>query len=343
MSDIEEHLEAVRIEVVRLRSELEGLGTEKEKLQARLVVLQEKLKSIHTEEEEVNMKHGDDGKRVVTLQRKIMSAGIPLPRFGADEDFGSESYRGAVSFLYNICAMTDSMLDTYGIDPDADKGGLPAEVVQLIIDYQIPGIPNWMTDVRSLHVPVGCNPKYRRDIEKINGIVLHQKAPGKAWLLGENPRRWFELWAHFGVCESGQVIWVADLEIKKWHANYFNARTIGVEIDGHFEGVLGSDRTLWREAPRPPAELRSAQIEGARNTCRFICEKVKEKGGEIKYIWAHRQTSESREADPGESPWREVGLWAQEELGLINDVNHSRYTGKPICKQWDPRSTHDFR
>lgn len=286
------------------------------------------------------MKNGDHGKRVLALQRKIMSLGIPLPRYGADGWFGDETYRGVVAVINNVIEASLPQLD---VEFDETTSELNDMYVDIILDWKQPGIPDCVTDIRALHVPTACR-KRPRLITDVTGIVLHQTAPGPAHYLGENPRRWFSLAAHVGVTADGAVIWVADFARKMWHANYFNSSTIGIEIDGHFEGVQGNRRTLWRGAPEQDEyALLVAQCDAARLAVRFCCEQTERQGGKIKYIYAHRQTSSSREADPGSAIWKQVGLWAQEELGLENDVNHTRGSGLPIPREWDPRSKHPYR
>jgi hypothetical protein len=63
-----------------------------------------------------------------------------------------------------------------------------------------------------------------------------------------------------------------------------------------------------------------------------------ENSGNFSLVLAHRQGSASREADPGEEIWEEVGLVWQEELG-VSDGGEGYHTGdgKGIPREWDPR------
>lgn len=283
------------------------------------------------------MKHREISERVGAFQQKLIDLGYPLPRYGADHEFGDETYRAAIA-----CA-EDNWPDLTWAEYVESEDELDESVVALIMALPLPTLPDYVVDVRDKH-PIKRGRKAPRRILEVDAIVLHQTAPGPhARFLGTDPERWYTLAAHIGIPQDGKVILVNDFNIKMYQANYFNNRSVGVEVDGHFEGVLGDDRTMWRDAPRPAAVLTPEQIEGARNACRFTCDDVARRGGRITTILAHRQTSASREADPGEAIWKSVGLWAQEELGLVNEIEHTKWTGKPIPRQWDPRSNHNFR
>jgi hypothetical protein len=126
-----------------------------------------------------------------------------------------------------------------------------------------------------------------------------------------------------------------------FHANWLNRDTVGIEIDGNFYGVEGKKRTHWQKGGGPH-RLTPDQIVAARRACEWICNEVRKRRGQITHIYAHRQSSQNREADPGSAIWQAVGLWAQQSLGLANEPLYTRGSGLPIPESWDSRSTVNY-
>ena len=177
----------------------------------------------------------------------------------------------------------------------------------------------------------------RRPWKKVTGICLHQTA----CVLGERPGRWDTIGAHFGVTRSGNVIWLHDMDHVVIHGNGWNAGTVGIEIDGKYEGVHGDISTFWRDKSDPnstPQELTSESANATRRLIRFICEEVRRNGGEVKVLVAHRQASVNRRNDPGSQIWTEVALPIIDELGLDDGgVGFKIGNGYPIPEAWDPK------
>lgn len=284
------------------------------------------------------MKSGDHDPLVGRLQVKLLNLGYDLPRYGADGWFGDETWRAALACIQEH--WPDVFLVEY--NPDHHESLLLRSTALAIVNLPTPGVPSFVTDLRNLHKPKDCYDT-RRPWKDITAVVLHQTAPGRAQNMGEDPDRWFSLKAHVGITRQGQLFLVNGLRVVMWHANWFNRFSVGIEIDGHFEGIQGDDRTLWRKAPRPAATLTAEQLEAARRAVEWVCDEVAAHGGHVTTILAHRQTKDSREADPGSEIWQKVGLWAQEQLGLKNNVNYTKGRGKPIPREWDPRSPHPYR
>jgi N-acetyl-anhydromuramyl-L-alanine amidase AmpD len=175
-----------------------------------------------------------------------------------------------------------------------------------------------------------------RSWRKITGICLHQTA----CVLGERDARWDTVGAHIGITRSGRVLWLHDLDVVVWHGNAWNAQTVGIEIDGLYEGVLGRPSTLWddpdtagREQPTP---LTDASAVAAQETIRWLCSVVAQHGGDIKALVAHRQASKSRRNDPGSDIWQRVALPLHAELGLTDGGAGFEIGGYPVPVEWDP-------
>lgn len=177
-----------------------------------------------------------------------------------------------------------------------------------------------------------------RPWKQITGICLHQTACS----MGERPERYDTLGAHFAVLRSGRVVWVHDMEQVVWHGNGWNAGTVGIEIDGLYEGVQGDPHTIWDDPSTKVHEVGQRAtpdaIEATKALCRWICGVVAKNGGEIKALVAHRQASEDRRDDPGSELWQAIALPLHAELGLTDGgVGFKLGTGYAIPESWDPR------
>lgn len=178
-----------------------------------------------------------------------------------------------------------------------------------------------------------------RDWAEVTGICLHQTAV----VLGERVGRWASLGAHLGVTRSGKIIWVHDFDKIIYHGNGFNNRTIGIEIDGRYEGVEGDRRTFWRPEEGKtlnPTPLTDECIEAAKAAIRWAHDYVERRGGDLKVLVAHRQSSSTRRSDPGSAIWQRVALPMASELELGDGGKDFQIgSGRPIPESWDPTKT----
>lgn len=202
-----------------------------------------------------------------------------------------------------------------------------------------------MIDLRGTHGRPGLSKSHPgpRPISQITGIVLHQTA------CRMSPGAWKNVHAHAGVDQNGVAYQIYDWRDRVNHGHDFNATTVGIEFEGHFEGIQGAAWTHWVPVAGPndppiPAARRvpmiptKAQIESGRYLIVEILQWAQENGGEIKHVFAHRQSSDQRQGDPGSAIWKALGLWAQEEFGLTDGgPGYVIGTGLPIPEAWDPR------
>lgn len=175
-----------------------------------------------------------------------------------------------------------------------------------------------------------------RSWAKVTGICLHQTA----CVLGERVARWDTVGAHLGVTRAGRAIWLHDFDVVVWHGNAWNAQTVGIEIDGLYEGVLGRADTLWDDPDTAGREqatpLTVEAVTTAHEMIRWICSVVALHGGEIKALVAHRQSSKNRRNDPGSEIWQRVALPMHAELGLSDGGAGFAVGGYPVPGEWDP-------
>jgi hypothetical protein len=183
-------------------------------------------------------------------------------------------------------------------------------------------------------VRMGAHPQEHnqgaRPWTQVTGITLHQTAVD----LGERPGRWDTLRAHVGVTRGGQVLQVYGLAALVYHGNGLNGSTVGIECSGSYEGVEGQRDTWWQ--PKGVAEPQTptpALVEAARRTVAWVVAEVAAHGGQVRWIYAHRQSSGTRQSDPGSALWRAVAL----ECGLETRPGFTVGTGRAIPEAWDPR------
>lgn len=279
------------------------------------------------------MKFGATGEHVKALQLKLIALGYPLPRYGADGDLGGETVSAAADCITDL--WPDIFSGEYMDEPGSD---ISDDVVEAIMAAPLPERPNWLYDVTMDH-PVRNAYSYRRKLSKIDSIVLHQTGCN----LSERLKRWHFIRCHFGITRLGKVIKVNTLDVIVHASNWFNHRSIAFEISGNFRGVESRPGTLWKGGGRRHV-LTSAQLTSARRAVDLCCNDVAKAGGKIKYVFGHRQANANKRSCPGELIWRNVGLWAQQELGLVNDVDyvHPKSSGIPIPREWDERSSHKY-
>lgn len=275
------------------------------------------------------IKKGESGEHVLDLQKNLILLGEKLPRWGADGSCGEET----------LAAVNHALSNYAGVEGVAADGVVSAAELAIIdnllrrrenVDLLLP---------THLHHHVNDHPlakpqlSKRRSWKDTTAIVLHQTA----CVLGETPERWFGVPIHVGVTRGGKVLYLNEFTWNLPHANGFNSRSVGIELDGTYEGIEGDRSTWWpspgyKEPLRPTSEL----IASGREAIRWICSVANKNGGKITHILSHRQSSKDRVSDPGSRLWQELGLWAQNELGL-SDGGDSFVVGegRPIPKQWD--------
>lgn len=130
--------------------------------------------------------------------------------------------------------------------------------------------------------------------------------------------------AHLVAFRDGQAVLANPLLWFVHHGNTFNATSVGIEIEGIYPGLMDDPSTLPNEArltaparwedvtPFTQDTLRAAQaaVEYALGQLNLL-------GARVEYVDAHRQSSMTRRADPGEEPWRKLVLeWLVPRFGL---------------------------
>lgn len=180
-----------------------------------------------------------------------------------------------------------------------------------------------------------------RDPSKITGIVLHQvgmmlpitarqiRRSGGDRALAK-ARRMARMPVHGAASVCGLAVLTRPLESYLYAANGFNATTLSVEFEGRYPGL--DDGSV-------PSMLVCAGVE----LLREIVREGRALGMPLQWVYAHRQSSPSRRADPGEQLWRAMkpvaesfGLKARPGLRLKSTSKKAPGWGRPIPGKWDP-------
>lgn len=186
-----------------------------------------------------------------------------------------------------------------------------------------------------------------RDPKKVDSITVHQTACvfGKSSKYPTRHHRALEVACHALAFRDGVVALPNPLSWYVYHGNGLNSRSLGLEIEGSYVGQPDDPTTPVREDLQSHwgdeakiTKLDDLTIETARTALYVLMEEAHKWGADIKYIHAHRQSSQSRRSDPGYEIWQEVVLeYAVKRLGLQTQPHMTLDTGRPIPLVWDPQ------
>ena len=148
--------------------------------------------------------------------------------------------------------------------------------------------------------------KGKRDPKKVYALVLHQMA---CCFKPKDPlKRFLNINSHFAIAADGRILQLHPITELLWASNGFNAGSVAVEFAGNFPNIKGK---WWKGDKYGKNRPTPEQLEAGRYLVRYL---IKTMG--LTHILAHRQSSNSRENDPGPEVWYHVGQWAVENLGL---------------------------
>lgn len=180
-----------------------------------------------------------------------------------------------------------------------------------------------------------------RDPREVDALCLHQMAV----TLGASTaaiqaakgdkdlarhRRAMNVHAHVSAFIDGTVVLAYPLMSYVYHGNSANARSIGIESEGLYNGRAGGSG----------AEPADSLIQAARDACKAAVDAAAADGATIRHYVAHRQYAASRRADPGWAIWQRVGVdYCEKVLGLTPLLSLKERDGLLIPTAWDSRST----
>lgn len=172
------------------------------------------------------------------------------------------------------------------------------------------------------------DPRYSpRKLEAVNSIVLHHMA----YNIGNDVTLYRKVGAHYIVTADGQIAQLYnDLDFLN-AANGFNPRAISIEFAGNFPDLnyhwwKSKELTIPDRCYLTPTQIRAGR-------CLLATLKARLPG--IQYVYAHRQSSSSRENDPGPDVWLYIGEWAIQNLNLTDEKPRTHVgDGQPILPSW---------
>lgn len=172
-----------------------------------------------------------------------------------------------------------------------------------------------------------------RPPEKVWALVLHQMAC--CFKVKDPLTRFLKMAPHFAILPDGRILQIHPLQAYTPASNGFNAGSVAVEFAGNFPSTRGKwwiSKSLKTDAQRKANQnqVTPEQIESGR----YLVQYLKRTMG-LKTILAHRQSSGTRENDPGPDIWYNVGQWAVDNLGLSDGGPGFKVgTGNPIPDLW---------
>jgi N-acetylmuramoyl-L-alanine amidase-like protein/putative peptidoglycan binding protein len=167
--------------------------------------------------------------------------------------------------------------------------------------------------------------KGARDPKKVYALVLHQMAC--CFRPADPLKRFLNINSHFAIAADGRILQLHPITELLWSSNGFNAGSVAVEFAGNFPNTKGrwwQGDKFGRNRPTPE------QLEAGRYLVRHL---IRTMG--LTHVLAHRQSSASRENDPGPEVWYHVGQWAVEKHGLKDGGPGFKLPGaNPIPDEW---------
>jgi len=269
------------------------------------------------------LSRGDKGQAVTELQERLVALGYALPRWGADGQLGNETLGSLTKFLADHGAGDE--------EPEVVSDSELALVRQVYkasaAAWPVPVPGRTFYDLRK--ESDRSNVHGRRAWTQITGITLHQCAVDFGH---EKPARWDSLWAQTAASLEGNFFLVHDLVEVVWHGHGFNLGDVGLELEGLYAGRAGHpDGSAKPQTPTP--EL----IESGKGGVRYICAEVKRHGGLVRFLHAHRQSKDSRRADPGQELWQAIAIPMMAELNLSDGGPGFKIgSGRTIPEAWNP-------
>lgn len=193
-----------------------------------------------------------------------------------------------------------------------------------------------IVDLKSKAKPTGNyynRRKTPRRLNSIDSVVLHQMAFNR----NNDLNRYLKVKAHYIILQDGKIGQLYPDTHYMHTSNGLNNRSIGIEFAGNFPNERGrywipKDRPRWSRNQVTPAQIEAG---------RCLLADLKKRMPNIKYVFAHRQSSRTRTNDPGPDLWYGVGEYAIKKLGYRpSSRDHSIGTGKPIPVSWTlPKSS----
>jgi hypothetical protein len=235
-----------------------------------------------------------------------------------DGIYGPASERAVKMF------QADNHLATDGI-----VGPVTWAAIKLSVDSLCDGrtdVSNGIIDITKLHGRPR-NYGYERPLASIRGIMVHQTGCD----MPRKPEGWGRVNGHYGVTLEALPIRINPMTSMIHHGNKPSPVTVGIEIEGNHEGILGDASTLWRGGGGP-----HYVSEPMVNAFRVIVQDIICRGVGLDYVRAHRQSKAARRGDPGSEIWKRCVMPIMDEFGLDDGgPDWKTRNGRVIPREWN--------
>ncbi len=269
---------------------------------------------------------GQQSLEIQRFQQKLVQLNpLCLPRYGADGRLGGETFH-ALAALFKDQSLED------------DK---EVTTEQLAIIEQMLKNARQNTQVVYIDARAKSSKAERQGLRSTNelDLVWHQTDCE----MGENPERYYGVPVHAVVTSGGKIIQLHSIEYLLYHGHALNKKGIGIELEGHFEGIEGDVSTYpkyHKDAGRTPQRLTPIQIEAAKECGRMLKGQVESYGGKLRYQLTHRQgVKDVRRRDPGSQACKEIILPLAQEWGVPFPWDFTAGEGQQAPQEWHPEST----
>ena len=176
---------------------------------------------------------------------------------------------------------------------------------------------------RTAHSPKSYRVGKPRDMKKVYALVLHQMAFSR----GSDPTKYDKVKSHFAILPDGKILQLHPESALLMASNGFNTGSVAVEFAGNFPSTRGK---CWAADRFGCHKVTREQIEAGR----FLIGHLMRTMG-LTHVLAHRQSSATRENDPGPDIWYHVGQWAVDTHGLKDGGPGFKVGGgNPIPELW---------
>jgi len=237
--------------------------------------------------------------------------------------------------------LKNNLAQTKKIDPATERALLECDAIQKhkgtagesaavnIISSARTKIEDW-TKQAIVDKPEITN--FYRDPRKLWAFVLHHMAFKRKNRAGQlsDPNSYLKTGGHFCIMMDGRIIQLHQFSRMIWHAQCISPRSVAVEFEGNFPNIKGK----WWIDKDSTVQNKDVPTQSQYDSGRFLASYLKIILGTT-HILAHRQSSDSRENDPGPDIWYNVGQWAMDNLKLTDGGTTFKCgSGNPILPEW---------
>jgi hypothetical protein len=141
-------------------------------------------------------------------------------------------------------------------------------------------------------------------------------------------KRALKVAAHITVFRTGLVAVSAPLDWVMNHGNAPNIFSWGIEVEGCYKGYPADTR------PRNFKPLNRETEEGIRLAICLLVAEAAKRGHKLTTVLSHRQSSETRRADPGYEIWPGAEACAMNH-GILAAPTQTWAKGRPVPEVWD--------